>query len=98
MLFRSHILTDNDFVRRRESPLAFSYKLFLGKHVPDIVVTSGETSKTSNQPDKADVIAVLKETCKELEARKHALEKLLSLLCSERLAKSWRLGSSPWKS
>ncbi|XP_050915995.1 uncharacterized protein LOC127131104 [Lathyrus oleraceus] len=47
------------------------------KHVPDIVLTSGETSKAGNQPDKADVIAVLKETCKELEARKHALEKLI---------------------
>ncbi|XP_050919487.1 uncharacterized protein LOC127137034 [Lathyrus oleraceus] len=46
-------------------------------HVPDIVLTSGETSKAGNQPDKADVIAVLKETCKELEARKHALEKLI---------------------
>jgi hypothetical protein len=72
-----HILTDNDFVKRRESPLAFSYKLFLGKHVPDIVLTSEETSKTGNQPDKAAVIAVLRETCKELEARKHALEKLI---------------------
>ncbi|XP_050908966.1 uncharacterized protein LOC127122714 [Lathyrus oleraceus] len=72
-----NILTENDFVRRRESPLAFSYKLFLGKHVPDIVVTSGETSKTSHQPDKADVIAVLKETCKELGARKNALEQLI---------------------
>ncbi|XP_050897021.1 uncharacterized protein LOC127103823 [Lathyrus oleraceus] len=37
----------------------------------------GETSKAGNQPDKANVIAVLKETCKELEARKHALEKLI---------------------
>ncbi|XP_050914610.1 uncharacterized protein LOC127129480 [Lathyrus oleraceus] len=46
-------------------------------HVPDIVLTSGETSKAGNQPDKADVITVLKETCKELGARKHALEQLI---------------------
>jgi hypothetical protein len=72
-----HILTDNDFVKRRESPLAFSYKLFQGKHVPDIVMTSEEASKAGHQPDKAAVIAVLRETCKELEARKHALEKLI---------------------
>jgi hypothetical protein len=72
-----NILTDNDFVKRRESPLAFNYKLFLGKHVPDIVMTSGETSNVGNQPDKAAVIAVLRETCKELEVRKLALEKLI---------------------
>jgi hypothetical protein len=72
-----HILTDNDFVKRRESPLAFSYKLFQGKHVPDIVMTLEEASKAGHQPDKAAVIAVLRETCKELEARKHALEKLI---------------------
>ncbi|XP_050876748.1 uncharacterized protein LOC127080471 [Lathyrus oleraceus] len=48
-----------------------------GKHVPDIVMTSEEASKASNQPDKAAVIAVLRETCKELESRKLALEKLI---------------------
>ncbi|XP_050889624.1 uncharacterized protein LOC127094906 [Lathyrus oleraceus] len=49
----------------------------IDNHVPDIVLTSGETSKAGNQPDKADVITVLKETCKELGARKHALEQLI---------------------
>jgi hypothetical protein len=72
-----NILTDNDFVKRRESPLAFNYKLFLGKHVPDIAMTAGETSSVGNQPDKVVVVAILRETCKELEARKLTLERLI---------------------
>jgi hypothetical protein len=72
-----NILTENDFVKRRESPLAFNHKLFLGKHVPDIAMTTGETSSVCNQPGKAVVIAILKETCKELEARKLTLENLI---------------------
>ncbi|XP_050889543.1 uncharacterized protein LOC127094809 [Lathyrus oleraceus] len=72
-----NILTENDFVKRRESPLAFNHKLFLGKHVPDIAMTIGETSSVCNQPGKAAVIAILRETCKELEARKLTLENLI---------------------
>ncbi|XP_050909537.1 uncharacterized protein LOC127123355 [Lathyrus oleraceus] len=75
-----NILTENDSVKKRDSPLSFSHKLFLGTHVPDIVMTTGETSRVSNQPGKAAVIAMLKETCKELEARKMNLEKLISKL------------------
>ncbi|XP_050896468.1 uncharacterized protein LOC127103247 [Lathyrus oleraceus] len=40
----------------------------------------GETSRVSNQPGKAAIIAMLKETCRELEARKLNLEKLISSL------------------
>ncbi|XP_050909967.1 uncharacterized protein LOC127123834 [Lathyrus oleraceus] len=47
------------------------------KHVPDIAMTIGETSSVGNQPDKAAVIAILRETCKELEARKLTSEKLI---------------------
>ncbi|XP_050909679.1 uncharacterized protein LOC127123512 [Lathyrus oleraceus] len=72
-----NILTENEFVKRRESPLAFNYKLFLGKHVPDIAMTTGETSSVCNQPGKVAVIAILRETCKELEARKLTLENLI---------------------
>ncbi|XP_058726179.1 uncharacterized protein LOC131597501 [Vicia villosa] len=35
----SNILNEHDIVCKRESPLAFHYKLFKGKHVPDIVMT-----------------------------------------------------------
>ncbi|XP_050885287.1 uncharacterized protein LOC127088741 [Lathyrus oleraceus] len=72
-----NILTENDFMKRRESPLAFNHKLFLGKHVPDIAMTTGETSSVCNQPGKAAVITILREICKELEARKLTLENLI---------------------
>ncbi|XP_050876426.1 uncharacterized protein LOC127080137 [Lathyrus oleraceus] len=62
-----NILTENDSVKKRDSPMSFNHKLFLGTHVPDIVMTSGETSRVSNQPGKAVVVAMLKETCRELE-------------------------------
>ncbi|XP_050919118.1 uncharacterized protein LOC127136625 [Lathyrus oleraceus] len=72
-----NILTENDSAKKRDSPMSFNHKLFLGTHVPDIVMTSGETSRVSNQPGKVAVIAMLKETCRELEARKLNLEKLI---------------------
>ncbi|XP_058767277.1 uncharacterized protein LOC131640943 [Vicia villosa] len=52
----------------------------VGTHVPDIVMTSAETSKSGASASKAKVIAMLKETCKELEARKISLEKMISTL------------------
>ncbi|XP_050897488.1 uncharacterized protein LOC127104348 [Lathyrus oleraceus] len=73
-------ITENDSVKKRDRPMAFNHKLFLGTHVPDIVMTSSETSRVSNQPGKVVVIAMLKETCRELEARKLKLEKLISSL------------------
>ncbi|XP_050920081.1 uncharacterized protein LOC127137689 [Lathyrus oleraceus] len=75
-----NILTENDSVKKRDSPMSFNHKLFLGTHVPDIVMTTGETSRVSNQPGKFVVTAMLKETCRELEARKLNLEKLISTL------------------
>ncbi|XP_050876053.1 uncharacterized protein LOC127079720 [Lathyrus oleraceus] len=75
-----NILTENDFVKKRDSHLSFNHKLFLGTHVPDIVMTTGGTSRVSNQPGKVAIIAMLKETCRELEARKLNLEKLISKL------------------
>ncbi|XP_058783608.1 uncharacterized protein LOC131658318 [Vicia villosa] len=76
----SNILNEHDVVCKRESPLAFHYKLFQGKHVPDIVMTSAETSKSGTSVNKAEVIAMLKETCKELESRKISLEKMIRTL------------------
>ncbi|XP_050897644.1 uncharacterized protein LOC127104502 [Lathyrus oleraceus] len=70
-------LKENDSVKRRDSPLSFNHKLFLGTHVPDIAMATGETSSVCNQPGKAAVIAMLKETCKELGARKLNLENLI---------------------
>ncbi|XP_050908125.1 uncharacterized protein LOC127121722 [Lathyrus oleraceus] len=75
-----NILTENDSMKKRDNLMSFNHKLFLGTHVLDIVMTTGETSRVSNQPGKAVVIAMLKETCRELEARKLNLEKLISTL------------------
>ncbi|XP_058767279.1 uncharacterized protein LOC131640945 [Vicia villosa] len=52
----------------------------VGTHVPGIVMTSAETSKSGASASKAKVIKMLKETCKELEARKISLEKMISTL------------------
>ncbi|XP_058754772.1 uncharacterized protein LOC131627929 [Vicia villosa] len=75
-----NILNEHDVVCKRESPLAFHYKLFQGKHVPDIVMTSAETSKSGASVSKAEVIAMLKETYKELESRKISLGKMIRTL------------------
>ncbi|XP_050909438.1 uncharacterized protein LOC127123245 [Lathyrus oleraceus] len=75
-----NILTENDSMKKRDSHLSFNHKLFLATHVLDIAMATGQTSRVSNQPGKAAVIAMLKETCKELEARKLNLEKLISKL------------------
>ncbi|XP_058783835.1 uncharacterized protein LOC131658569 [Vicia villosa] len=74
------ILVENDSVCKRESDFSFPYKLFQGTHVPDIVMTSAGTSKERTPAGKAAVIAMLKETCKELETRKLTLENLSAFL------------------
>ncbi|XP_058765546.1 uncharacterized protein LOC131639047 [Vicia villosa] len=53
---------------------------YSGTHVLDIFMTSADTSKSGSSASKAEVIAMLKETCKELEARKISLEKMISTL------------------
>ncbi|XP_058733517.1 uncharacterized protein LOC131605142 [Vicia villosa] len=54
-----NILNEHDVVCKRESPLAFHYKLFQGNHVPYTVMTSAETSKSGASVSKAEVIAIL---------------------------------------
>ena len=68
---------------KRAPALGFHYKLFQVTHVPDIVMTSAETSKVNAHSKKADVIAVLKETCRELDVRKRTLEELIASLEQE---------------
>ncbi|XP_058784878.1 uncharacterized protein LOC131659744 [Vicia villosa] len=74
------ILVETDSIFKRESALSFHYKLFQGTHAPDVVMTSAGTSKGSSTIGKAAVIAMLGETCKELESKKQTLEKLISSL------------------
>ena len=46
-------------------------------------MTSAETSNVKAHSKKADVIVVLKETCRELDARKRTLEELITNLEQE---------------
>ncbi|XP_058784067.1 uncharacterized protein LOC131658832 [Vicia villosa] len=57
-----------------KGPIAFPSLL------SDIVMTSAETSKSEASVNKAKVIAILKETYKELEARKMSLEQMIQTL------------------
>ena len=43
-------------------------------------MTSIETSNVKTASKKADIIAVLRKTCRELEARKRSLEELITVL------------------
>ncbi|XP_058764175.1 uncharacterized protein LOC131637593 [Vicia villosa] len=77
-----------DFVCKRASPLLFHHKLFQGTHVYDVNTTSAGPSKESTIMSKAAMISMLRETCKELESRKLALEILISSLETNESAKS----------
>ena len=68
---------------KRAPALGFHYKLFQGTHVPDIVMTSAETSTVKSHSKNIDVIAVLKETCRELDTRNRTLEDLSARLEQE---------------
>ena len=74
---------ERDTACKRAPALGIHYKLFQGSHIPDIVITSAETSSVKTQSKISDVIAILKETCKELETRKKTLENLISRLEQE---------------
>ena len=76
------ILSGNDVVCKRESALTLHFKIFSGKHVPDIVLTSAPGEKAST---KDDMIKELREACKELDdvirvssARKLTIEKMIN--------------------
>ena len=79
------ILSGNDVVCKRESALTLHFKLFSGKHVPDIVLTSASSENKTSTKD--DMITELREACKELDdvirvssARKLTFEKMIKEL------------------
>lgn len=82
------ILISSDSVCKRDLPLSLHYRLFTGKHVPDIVMTSGQTS--SRPTTRINILAELKDTCKTLDEtiksytqRKTKLEILIKALSEE---------------
>ncbi|XP_058733380.1 uncharacterized protein LOC131604989 [Vicia villosa] len=83
-----NILTDKDSVCKRASPLIFHHKLFQGTHVHDVNTTSAGPSKESTIMSKTAMIAMLRETCKEMESGKLSLERFISSLEMSENAKS----------
>ena len=76
------ILIGNDVVCKRESALTLHFKLFSGKHVPDIVLTSATAENKTSTKD--DMISELRKACKELDdvvrvssTRKLTFEKMI---------------------
>jgi hypothetical protein len=68
------IVSSDDVARKRESPLLFHYKLFSKQHVPDIVGTSSQAAPV--QMTRKDVIAGLKDVCKEFDEKKEELDRM----------------------
>ena len=76
------ILSGNDVACKREYALTLHFKLFSGKHVPDIVLTSASAENKTSTKD--DMITELREACKELDdvirvssTRKITFEKMI---------------------
>ncbi|XP_050915962.1 uncharacterized protein LOC127131066 [Lathyrus oleraceus] len=59
------ILINSESTCKRDPPLSLHYSLFTGKHVPDIVMTSGHTS--SRSIDRTSILTKMKDTCKTLD-------------------------------
>jgi hypothetical protein len=85
------ILNTSDMPSRRKPPLSIHYKLFEGRHVNDVVMTSARREHAS----QGSLIDQLKETCKELDngmrvakERKEALEVLIRSLEKEEMEKA----------
>lgn len=82
------ILISSDTGCKRESLLSLHYRLFIGKHVSDIVMTSGK--EIANSTSKDGIIAELKDTCKALDKtinacteKKIRLESMIKALTEE---------------
>ncbi|XP_050916617.1 uncharacterized protein LOC127131743 [Lathyrus oleraceus] len=55
------ILINYESTCKRDPPLSLNYRLFTGKHVTDIVMTSKQTP--SRSIDRTSILAELKDTC-----------------------------------
>lgn len=82
------ILISSNNICKRDPPLSLHYRLFSEKHVPDIVMTSGQTSYRPTT--RTYILAELKDTCKTLDEtikiyteRKRKIEMLIKALSEE---------------
>ncbi|XP_050896780.1 uncharacterized protein LOC127103574 [Lathyrus oleraceus] len=82
------ILINSDSTCKRDPHLSLHYRLFTEKHVPDIIMTSGQTP--SRPTNRTSILAELKVTCKTLYEtikrcieRKSNIEMLIKALSEE---------------
>ncbi|XP_050892009.1 uncharacterized protein LOC127097557 [Lathyrus oleraceus] len=82
------ILISSNSICKRDPPLSLHYRLFTGKHVPDIVLTSRQTS--FRPTTRTCILVELKDTCKSLDetiksctGRKIKIEMLIKALSKE---------------
>ncbi|KAK2397063.1 hypothetical protein QL285_058685 [Trifolium repens] len=86
------ILTDDDEVSKRESPLDFHPRLFEGKHAADIEIAGPSgvaptgVSTGSDSMSRKEMIASLEATCKALDEKKKSLEQVIMALRQEEAA------------
>ncbi|XP_050878324.1 uncharacterized protein LOC127082143 [Lathyrus oleraceus] len=90
VILRQHpsILISSDSICKRHPHLSLHYRLFTGKHVLDIVMTSDQ--KSSRPTTRIGILVDLKDTCKTLDEtikscikRKRMLEILIKALSDE---------------
>ncbi|XP_050919536.1 uncharacterized protein LOC127137090 [Lathyrus oleraceus] len=84
----SSILISSDNIYKRDPPLSLHFRLFTGKHVPYIVLTSTQTSYSPTT--RTCILAELKDSCKTLDEtiksytkRKSKIKMLIKALSKE---------------
>ncbi|XP_050891247.1 uncharacterized protein LOC127096738 [Lathyrus oleraceus] len=82
------ILINSDSTCKRDPPLSLHYKVFVRKHVLNIVMTFGQTP--SRPTNRTSILVELKDTCKTLDEtiksyteRKRKIEMLIKALSEE---------------
>ncbi|KAK2436691.1 hypothetical protein QL285_021664 [Trifolium repens] len=82
------ILTADDEVSKRESPLDFHPRLFEGTHAADIEVTGPSAAAPigSSSMSRKEMIASLESACKALDEKKKSLEQVIMALKQEEAA------------
>ncbi|WJX67698.1 hypothetical protein P8452_52144 [Trifolium repens] len=83
-----NILTADDEVSKRESPLDFHPRLFEGKHAADIEFAGPSVAAAtgSGSMSRREMIASLEAACKALDEKKKSLEQVIMALRQEEAA------------
>ncbi|KAK2451004.1 hypothetical protein QL285_010094 [Trifolium repens] len=83
------IITADDEVSKRESPLDFHPRLFEGTHAADIEITGPSVAAPtgSGSMSRKEMIASLEAACRALDEKKKSLEQVIVALKQEEAAK-----------